>query len=180
MYAIRRLFIPPAPETQGELDIHSKWFLINDQSIVIGDYLHSDGLRTLVCSTNECLQILSRAETIHGDGTFRITPYLWYQVFIIHASVGPNSICFATTRIIVRLLYLIYLSLDSKPVDYYNFKKDGKRLNRDDQKQLVRLDPGTPYNCHKSVRSAVVINLLEQLETERIIWINEDEPIEVW
>ena len=66
MYAIRRLFIPPAPETHGELDIHSKWFLINDQSIVIGDYLHSDGLRTLVCSTNECLEILSRAETIHG------------------------------------------------------------------------------------------------------------------
>ena len=66
MYAIRRLFILPAPETQGELDIHSKWFLINDQSIVIGDYLHSDGLRTLVCSTNECLEILSRAETIHG------------------------------------------------------------------------------------------------------------------
>ena len=46
--------------------------------------------------------------------------------------------------------------------------------------QLVRLDPGTPYNCHKSVRSAVVLNLLEQLETERIIWINEDEPIEDW
>ena len=45
--------------------------------------------------------------------------------------------------------------------------------------QLVRLDPGTPYNCHKSVRSAVVLNLLEQLETERIIWINEDEPIEL-
>ena len=46
--------------------------------------------------------------------------------------------------------------------------------------QLVRLDPGTPYNCHKSVRSAVVFNLLELLETERIIWINEDEPIEDW
>ena len=46
--------------------------------------------------------------------------------------------------------------------------------------QLVRLDPGTPYNCHKSVRSAVVLHLLEQLETERIIWINKDEPIEDW
>ena len=65
--------------------------------------------------------------------------------------------------IIVRWLYL-----GSKPVDYYNFKKDGKRLDRDYQKQdffsltqpitpvdgncmfhsladqLVRLDPGTP------------------------------------
>ena len=69
------------------------------------------------------------------------------------------------TRIIVRWLYL-----GSKPVDYHNFKKDGNRLNRDYQKQdffsltitpsdgncmfhrladqLVRLDPGTPYNCH--------------------------------
>ena len=66
MYAIRRLLIPPTPETQGELDIHTKWFMINDRTIVIGDYLHSDGLRTLVWSTSECLKILSRAETIHG------------------------------------------------------------------------------------------------------------------
>ena len=46
--------------------------------------------------------------------------------------------------------------------------------------QLVWQDPGTTYNCHNSVRSSVVLNLLEQLETERIIWINEDEPIEDW
>ena len=77
------------------------------------------------------------------------------------------------TRIIVRLLYLIYVSLGSKPVDCYNFKKDGKWMKRDYQKkdfflsltqpitpsdgncmfhsladQLVRLDPGTPYDCH--------------------------------
>ena len=99
------------------------------------------------------------------------------------------------TRIIVRWLYL-----GSKPVDYHNFKKDGNRLNRDYQKQdffsltitpsdgncmfhsladqLVRLDPGTPYNCYISVTSVVVLNLLEQLETDRIIWINEDESIE--
>ena len=44
--------------------------------------------------------------------------------------------------------------------------------------QRFWLDPGTLYNCHNSVRSAVV--LLEQLETDRIIWINDDEPIEDW
>ena len=82
-------------------------------------------------------------------------------------------------------------------MDYYNFKKDGKRLNRDYQKtgfffsltqpitpsdgncmfhrlsdQLVQLDPGTPYNCHKSVRSAVVLNFLEQLEYSGQIKMN--------
>ena len=46
--------------------------------------------------------------------------------------------------------------------------------------QLFRLDPGTQYNCHIPVRSGVVLNLLEQLETERIIWRNDDEPIEDW
>ena len=92
LYPLRREFIPPAPRTQEELDADSLWFKINDQSIVIGDVIHSDGLRTLVFSTEDCLEIISRAEYLHGDGTFKVAPYLWYQVFIMHASVGPNSV----------------------------------------------------------------------------------------
>ena len=29
---------------------------------------------------------------ISGDGTFRITPYLWYKTFILHASVGHSAV----------------------------------------------------------------------------------------
>ena len=37
-------------------------------------------------------------ETFLGDGTFRVTPYPWYQVFLLHCSVGPTStvpVCFS-------------------------------------------------------------------------------------
>ena len=49
--------------------------------MVKGDVLHSDGLRVLLFSTDESLNILARARTVVCDGTFRITPYLWYQTF---------------------------------------------------------------------------------------------------
>jgi len=39
---------------------------------------------------------------------------------------------------------------------------------------LVRLNPCKPYQ--NFIKSAVVLNLLEQIETERI-WINKDEFI---
>ena len=60
------LHIPPAPAEQGDLNVKSEWFLTKEESIVIGDIIHSDGLRVLVFSTNECMEILSRAETIQG------------------------------------------------------------------------------------------------------------------
>ena len=73
------------------MDVTSEWFLLNEESIVTADIIHSDGLRVLSFSSTSCLQILSRAETIFADGTFKITPWPWYQLFIIHASVGPSS-----------------------------------------------------------------------------------------
>ena len=33
----------------------------------------------------------SKFPCISGDGTFKICSYPWYQVFIVHASVGPSS-----------------------------------------------------------------------------------------
>ena len=56
-----------------------------------GDKLHSDGLCVLLFSSDESLQVLSRARTILADGTFRICPSLWYQVFIISAEFRENA-----------------------------------------------------------------------------------------
>ena len=94
LYRIRRKFIPAAPNTQAELDTCLEWFLVNrdpDESLVKGDILHSDGLRVLLFSTDESLNILARAQTVLADGTFRITPNLWYQTFIISAEFRDNS-----------------------------------------------------------------------------------------
>jgi hypothetical protein len=94
MYRLRRHFIPAAPTLQAELDISYDWFLLDPstkESIVKGDKLHSDGLRVLLFSSDESLQVLSRARTILADGTFRITPFLWYQTFILSAEFRENS-----------------------------------------------------------------------------------------
>ena len=100
MYSIRRQYIPPAPLTQAELDTSLDWFklsLDSEESIIKGDIIHSDGLRVLLFSSDESLKIMSRARTILADGTFRITPYLWYQTFILSAEFRENRfvpVCF--------------------------------------------------------------------------------------
>ena len=100
MYSIRRQYIPPAPLTQAELDTSLNWFklsLDSEESIIKGDIIHNDGLRVLLFSTDESLKIMSRARTILADGTFRITPYLWYQTFILSAEFRENRfvpVCF--------------------------------------------------------------------------------------
>ena len=95
LYQIRREFLPPAPFNQEEFNVNLDWFLIegcndleesledeesefaNLESIVKGDLIHNDGLRVLLFATESSLQILARARTILGDGTFRICPSLW-------------------------------------------------------------------------------------------------------
>ena len=90
LYRIRRQFIPPAPSTQADLDV----FLVRrdpDESLVKGDVLHSDGLRVLLFSTDESLAVMARARTLLCDGTFRITPFLWYQTFVVSAEFRDES-----------------------------------------------------------------------------------------
>ncbi len=35
---------------------------------------------------------MSKATTIFGDGTFYSCPYLWYQLFILHASIDDCAV----------------------------------------------------------------------------------------
>ena len=113
MYRIRRHYIPPAPRTQAGLDVNLDWFFITpEETIVKGDVLHSDGLRVLLFASDESLRIMARARTILGDGTFRITPYLWYQTFILSAEFRDLQfvpVAFALLPDKKRYLYLINL-----------------------------------------------------------------------
>ena len=53
------------------------------ENIVKGDILLENGKRIII--TNNLLEIAARAEELLGDGTFKITPKLWGQVFVITA-----------------------------------------------------------------------------------------------
>ena len=60
-------------------------------SFAFGDIQLSDGRRVLLFSSDAHLKILARAGQILQDATFRITPSLWTQTFIINASVTSST-----------------------------------------------------------------------------------------
>ena len=91
LLAQRRKFIPPDPKNMIEINIDLPVFLTEaGENVVKGDQLLEDGRRIILFTTKEHLKILARARQILGDGTFRITPGLWCQTFIISAEVSSG------------------------------------------------------------------------------------------
>ena len=89
---VRRQVIPPDPKLMTDIDVNLPIFLNKDgENIVKADQVLSDGRRIMMFSTNDHLKILARATQVLGDGTFRITPGLWCQTFIISAEVSQGS-----------------------------------------------------------------------------------------
>ena len=72
-----------------DIDVNLDVFLYREgENVVKADQVLADGWRILLFTTNDHLKILARATQILGDGTFRITPGLWCQTFIISAEVS--------------------------------------------------------------------------------------------
>ena len=87
----RREVIPADPKSMTDIDLSLPVFLYKDgESVVKGEQVLSDGRRIILFTTKEHLKILARARQILGDGTFRITPSLWCQTFIISAEVSKD------------------------------------------------------------------------------------------
>ena len=95
-----------------DLKVDLKLFRYNNEECVIkGDQVFSNGRRVVMYTTNDHLEILARAKQVLGDGTFRVTPKLWCQTFIISVSwvhilarnpylspsLNPESLSFRTT-----------------------------------------------------------------------------------
>ena len=96
LYRKRREHIPSDPKTQAEFDVTLEMFKYKGEKLVcIGDIPLSGGRRVLLFSSDAHLEILARAIQILQDATFRITPKLWTQTFIINASV--TSMTFVPT-----------------------------------------------------------------------------------
>ena len=101
MYRLRRKFIPAAPATKAQFDTSLDWFLCEQssgESVVKGDIMHSDGLRVILFSTEESLQILSRAQAFPHDVTVpRICPGS-DQIFAKHQGLDPGHDLLVTPR----------------------------------------------------------------------------------
>ena len=92
LLSVRRQVIPPDPKLMTDIDVNLPIFLNKEgENIVKADQVLSDGRRIIMFSTNDHMRILAIANQILGDGTFRITPGLWCQTFIISAEVSQGS-----------------------------------------------------------------------------------------
>ena len=117
----RREVIPSDPKVMTDIDLSLPVFLLKDgESVVKGDEALSDGRRIILFTTKEHLKILARAHQILGDGTFRITPRLWTQTFIISAEVSKDvfvPVCFSLLPDKKKESYVCMFSLLKKALE---------------------------------------------------------------
>ena len=91
LYKKKYEFVPRDPEEMKDFDADLPWCTLSSgENIVKGDILLENGKRIIMFSTNALLEIAARASEILGDGTFKITPKLWHQVFVISAQVTSD------------------------------------------------------------------------------------------
>ena len=112
MYRARRRNMPPLPATRADINIQGQWSTTNDNNRFL---LHQDD-QMIIFSTDENLQKLSEADQVFMDGTFKVAPALFMQLFSLH--------------IIFRgfFLPLVYALLPSKSSEtYYSFFEILKR-----------------------------------------------------
>ena len=53
----------------------------SNETIIKGDTLIAEDKRVVMITTNDLLDIVARSKMILGDGTFKICPKLWTQVY---------------------------------------------------------------------------------------------------
>ena len=88
LYKKKYELVPRDPENMKDFDADLHWCNISSgENIVKGDILLENGKRIVMFSSNALLDIAARASEILGDGTFKITPKLWHQVFVISVQV---------------------------------------------------------------------------------------------
>ena len=69
----------------------SSVFLEGKENIIKGNTLISDNKRVIMYSTDALFDVVARGKQILGDGTFKITPRGWTQVFTIAAQVDMDG-----------------------------------------------------------------------------------------
>ena len=71
------------PHSRAEIQLTGDWTkTLDGNDFILGDDSNDD--KIVLFGTQSSLRLLSEAETYYVDGTFPITPSLFYQIFTIH------------------------------------------------------------------------------------------------
>ena len=76
------------PSTLSEIDIDAYLAHSNNIRFLLRDTGKDDQQRMLIFSTSDNFKHLANSDTWLGDGTFKITPTLFYQLYTIHGIVN--------------------------------------------------------------------------------------------
>ena len=106
----RRKEAPKLPSTLDEINLDGTAY---PQDVLLNS--DEDGPRIIVLGNEENCAELCAADRVHMDGTFKIVPILFAQLFIIHALIASPI---NDTR--SRVLPLLYCLLPSKEDDTYD------------------------------------------------------------
>ena len=80
MYRARRKNLPQLPATRSDIELEGQWATTNDNQRFL---LHKDD-DMIVLATDDNLEKLASAETVFMDGTFRVAPRQFTQLFSLH------------------------------------------------------------------------------------------------
>ena len=80
-------FIPPAPKTKAEFDTKSPWLNLKSGESIVKEDEDNDDSGIILLATNYTLRLLARAFAISCNGTFKMRPKNWWQLFIVCAQI---------------------------------------------------------------------------------------------
>ena len=101
LYRARRKRLPKLPHTLAEITLPEEWRTTEDGRNFL---LANDGVeeRILIFGTSQNIRYLCAADTIFMDGTFKISPDMFHQVYALHAVVMgvmvPLCICLLPSK----------------------------------------------------------------------------------
>ena len=108
MYRERSYKYGALPKTLGEIELPDflKQTISSNENFLMAD----DGMnenRMMIFSTKTNLSYLCKSTAIYGDGTFKVAPNLFYQLYSLHATVYGENVP------------LVYVLLPNKTKDTY-------------------------------------------------------------
>ena len=85
----KKEFVPHEPKCQDDFNPWTDWFNLpgKSESITKAD-LKIGNSRILFFATDYMLKVFARAKTVSVDGTFKMAPTFWKQLFILCAEIS--------------------------------------------------------------------------------------------